>query len=283
MSSRLKLKGENGMFNRKQQNTIPRAGRLPASRRAAVALALACAGLAAVILTIAISGYKHSQTTHTQQETVLVASGPIQKGSTYAEIEAAGLVKSTPVLATKLAPGAVTNASTLVGRDAATNIVGGQQLTQADFASASNLGVGVQLAHNQRAIQVAVDSEHGLSAALATGDYVDVYGSFEVTDGGSQTVPIVKLLVANARILRDTGSAAGTGTQGGEVVLAVADPQAPIVALSADQGKIWLVLRPANGSKPSWQLTNSETVLGQGLSPSTVLHDVLGSSSGSAG
>ena len=47
-------------------------------------------------------------------------------------------------------------------------------------------------------------------------------------------------------MLRTPGSGAAPGT----IVLRATGDQAPLLAYAADNGKIWLVLRPATGAKP---------------------------------
>src|SRR5205807_2029809 len=144
--------------------------------RGAVALAVGCALAAGIILLIALSQYRQSVSAANKDVSVLVSTGSIQKGTSGDLIAAQRLYKPTSILAKNLSTGALTNAAALHGEVAVQNILPGQQLTAADFA-ASTSGVVGQLTPGQRALSVALDSEHGLVGEVQPGDHVDVYGA----------------------------------------------------------------------------------------------------------
>ena len=80
---------------------------------------------------------------------------------------------------------------------------------------------------------------------ISPGDHVDVYvGLNEAGPGGS--VPVIKRLIDNALVLGTPGA----GASGGNIVLRGQGPQAAELAFAADNGKLWLVLRPASGARP---------------------------------
>lgn len=243
---------------------VPRLRGLPASRRGAVALAVGCALAAAVILLIALSQYKQSVSTANRQATVLVATGTIQKGTTGDLIGQQRLYKPTPVLVKNLALGALTNAAALQGEVALHNILPGQQLTAADFA-VSTSGVVGQLAPGQRALSIALDPEHGLVGEVQPGDHVDVYADFSGSTGsGSGSGSVVKLLIPNALVLKTPTTSSGGlggGSQSGTVVLAVNNSQVGTLAFAAENGKVWLALRPGGASTPSQGLTTYNSVV----------------------
>ncbi len=243
---------------------VPRVRGLPASRRGAVALAVGCAFAAAVVLLIALSQYKQNVSAQDRQETVLVATGAIQKGTSGDLIAQQGLYKPTPILVKSLATGALTNAAALQGEVAVENILPGQQLTAADFAASTASVVG-QLAPGQRALSVSLDAQHGLVGEVQPGDHVDVYGAFNAAgtpnSSSSGNTPVVRLLIPNALVLKTptTGAGVGSGTSG-TVVLAVNNDQVGTLAFAAENGHVWLALRPGGGTNPSAGLTtlNSE-------------------------
>lgn len=244
---------------------VPRVRGLPASRRGAVALAVGCAFAAAVILLIALSQYKQSVSLANRQENVLVATGTIQKGSSGDLIAQQQLYKPTQVLAKNLATGALTNAAALQGEVAVQTILPGQQLTAADFA-ASTSGVVGQLTPGQRALSIALDAEHGLVGEVEPGDHVDVYGDFNGNgngSSGSSSGSVVKLLIPNALVLKVPTPSAGVGGGGtsGTVVLAVTDSQVGTLAYAAENGKVWLALRPGGAKNPGQSLTTFNSVV----------------------
>ena len=242
---------------------IPRVRGLPASRRGAVALAAACAFAAGVILLVALSQYKSSVSLADKQETVLVATGTIQKGTSGSLIAQERLYKPTPVLVKNLAAGALTNAAALRGEVAVQDILPGQQLTAADFA-ANTSGVVGQLTPNQRALSVQLDPQHGLVGELQPGDHVDVYGDFGGNAGStSSSGAVVKLIIPDALVLRTPGASSGvsSGGQSGTVVLAINNSQVGTLAYAAENGKVWLALRPGKASAPSQGLTTFNSVV----------------------
>ena len=56
---------------------------------------------------------------------------------------------------------------------------------------------------------------------------------------------MIRQLIQNALVLATPGA----GATSGNVILRALGPQAAALALAADNGKIWLVLRPASGAK----------------------------------
>ena len=80
---------------------------------------------------------------------MLVATKAIPKGTTGADIAARQLYRSTPVAATQVTPGAISDAAQLAGRQTATTILAGQQLTTQDLSAQVRIVDG--LAPDQRA------------------------------------------------------------------------------------------------------------------------------------
>lgn len=241
----------------------PSLGGLMATRRGALTLALLCAVVAAGILVFALGRYRSSVQTVTKQATVLVSTGNIPKGTAGDAIAARGLYKSTPIVATQLAPGAISDSSLLTGKVVATNVLPGQQLTLSDFTSVTGL-TGV-LAPDQRAVSVSVDEAHGNTDVLRPGDRVDVYVYLA---GANKIGSSVLLLVPNAQVLKVAGLPTNVGGQpiaGGSMVLAVSAQQAPEVDLAATQGTLYLALRPNNATKSPTTPTTLNSVVASSL------------------
>lgn len=237
----------------------PSLGGMLATRRGALALALLCALVATGILLFAIGKYKHQVVTPAKQDTVLVASSEIHQGTAGAMVASQQLYKVTPILATQVSPGAITNAASLAGKVAASNIYAGAQLTAADFTVAGGGSLVGELTPTERAVAVTLDPAHG-TGVLQTGDHVDVYGSFSA---GSSTV--VSLLVPNAVVLKAPSAAGGTGSSG-SVLLGVSMTLSPRVMWVFDNGKIWLELRGLNAAAPGPTITGDrQNILGNYL------------------
>jgi pilus assembly protein CpaB len=230
---------------------------LLATRHGTLLVALTATVVAAGILVLAINRYRQSVTTSNAQSTVLVANSLIEKGTSGTAIAASQLDTPTKIVEKHLSTGAISDTAMLTGKVAATNILPGQQLTTADFALAS--GLATQLAANQRAISVPLDTSHGLSGVVTPGDHVDVYAGF-IAAGGPQ----IRLLVPNVLVLESASTGGGglaSNNGGGNVVLAINDNQAAEIAYASDNGKIWLVLRPGNAQGATQTVANLQSIL----------------------
>ncbi len=252
----------------------PSFGGLMTTRAGALALAVLCAVAAAAILVFAMGQYRHNVQTITKQSTVLISTGEIQTGTLGAAVAAKGLFKTSPILATQVSAGAITDAGYLQGKVAASNILPGQQLTTADFITPP--GVLGQLYPEQRAVSVAIDEAHGDTDVVHAGDRVDVYGEFTVG-----TRPVVTLMVADALVLKPAGGAsataagttgAGTAT-GSSLVLAVTTTAAPAVAFAADNGKIWIVLRPLRAAPTDPAVTTLSSIMNMSATANAIARE----------
>ena len=276
------------MEHTRKQPKVPRLRGLPTSRTGAVLLALGCAIAATVVIVVAISNYRQSVNATVHEQTVLVSTAAIAKGTSAEAAAAEQLFKPTVVMSKNMAAGAVTDSTLLRGRVATRDIVSGEQLTLTDFAAAG--GVAAQLARNQRAVSVSLDSSHGLVGVVGAGDRVDVYGGFQVQGQTGTSVPVMRLLIPDALVLRaGAGQAAALGSSGGQgvnVLLAVNDAQAGTLAFASDNGKVWLVLRPTNAANATRDVISIASVLfntKSSLSGSVSVSPLSGSSSASGG
>jgi Flp pilus assembly protein CpaB len=247
--------------------------KLLATRRGTVLVATVCALVAGGILVFAMSRYRHSVNAENNPETVFVASGLIQKGTSGDAIASGQLFKPTTIASKQVSTGAIADASQLRGKVAVADILRGQQLTAAEFTASG--GLTSQLSSNQRAMTIAVDASHGMVGQVHDGDHVDVYGDLEL---GRRGESFVRLLVANAPVLKaaaeNSGSGLGSGgsqtRQNNNVTLNVNDDQAGVLAYASDNGKVWLVLRPANAtSAGDSSLVTVQTLLSRKLPTTT--------------
>jgi Flp pilus assembly protein CpaB len=219
-----------------------------------MAVAAVCAILAAAILIFAMQRYRHSVNSEGAAQTVFVASGLIQKGTAGDAIASEQLFKPTSIAGTQVTTGAIADASQLHGKVAAADIYPGQQLTASDFTTGG--GLPSSLASDQRAMTITIDSAHGMVGQIHDGDHVDVYAGFDLEPLSGRNRPVLRLLVSNVPVLKAGSGQSGGGLGGGSspqtqqanVTLNLKDDQVGPVAFAADNGKVWLVLRPANST-----------------------------------
>jgi len=215
------------------------AGRLFKTRGGAVLVGGVAAVLAAILLVAYLHSYRSRVNGGTQPMTVLVAKSLIPRGTSGTLIAQQHLYQVTTVPKDQLKALAVSDPASVNGRVTVADVYPGQQLTAADFTVAPVNSIPAQITGVRRAIAISVDSTHGVGGQVQVGDHVDVYVGI---NGGTNAGSVIKLLASNVLVL------ASPSTGNGNVILRVNAPQAPKFAYAADNGRIWLVLRPQAGA-----------------------------------
>ncbi|MDP8907750.1 MAG: Flp pilus assembly protein CpaB [Chloroflexota bacterium] len=224
------------------------------SKNGSILAAVATAALAGLIIMVFLNQYRNKVNEDGVPTPVLVAQQLIEQGASADSVGAQGLFKSTTVPRDQLKKGAVTDAARLRGKIAVADILPGQQLTATDFKPAGG-GIVTKLAADQRAISVSLDSAHGLVGNIKVGDHVDVLSGFMLDSSVGRQRPVLRMLMQDVLVLavppKPAGPAAvGAGAnQTSQVTLRVPANATPKIAFAADNGKLWLVLRPQNGAK----------------------------------
>jgi Flp pilus assembly protein CpaB len=240
--------------------------KLLSTRQGTALVAGACTLVAAAVLLFAASRYRHSVDVSAQPQTVFVASSLIQQGTAGDAISTGGMFRSERIASKQATAGAIADASVIHGKVAARDIQPGEQLTLSDFVAGG--GLVSQLAPNQRAISVALDTSHGLVGVVHAGDRVDVFvGVNAAGTGGAGAGAAERLLIPNVPVLSSAQSSNGGLGSGGtsvttqsDVVLKVNASDAGALAFASDNGKIWLVLRGANATEPRTEAQSIYTV-----------------------
>jgi pilus assembly protein CpaB len=242
------------------------------TREGTLAFAVLAAVLAAAAVMAFINSYKRSLDASAEPVTVLVAKGSLPKGSSGDLIAEKGLFQATGLKREQIKEGAITDPASLRGQVAKHEIVRGQQLTTADFSKPTD-PVLSKLDAGSRAVSVPLDTAHGMVGQVQAGDHVDVYAGFNVQpDGAARPRPVMRVLIQDVEVLAapSTDEKAGpgaAGTQTQNIVLRVDEEKAAEVAFSADNGKVWLALRPQAGAETSPpSLTNLDRIV-TGMDP----------------
>lgn len=238
------------------------------SRNSSVLAALVTAALAALVIIVFLNQYRDSVNTDGVPTPVLVASKLIERGASADAIAVAQLYRSEQVPRDQLKEGAISDASELKGKVAASDILPGQQLTAANFR-ASNRPIKDKLGPEERAMRVAVDAEHGMTGEIRRGDRVDIYAGFLVNTGDARQRPILRTVMQDVLVLDappiEESSGEGlvsAAAKEKEVTLKVTAKQGPKLAFAAENGEVWLALRPQNGrSLEEQQIVTLEKLL----------------------
>ncbi len=232
------------------------ATKLVSTRRGTLILALLIALLAGASILLYLNSYRDSLKSQGTMVTVLVAKQTIPKGTSGTVIAAKDLYTVTTIRESQLLEGAMSDPVTLRDRVTTREVLKGAQLTATDFGAAGE-SLAAELTDRQRVLSIPLDSAHGLIDGLEAGNRVDVYAGFNVVplgpDGkptsGGQARPMLRLILEDVPVLAVGEKARGTGTT--NVSLGVDDQKAAQLAFAADNGKVWLALRPSAGAKAS--------------------------------
>jgi Flp pilus assembly protein CpaB len=239
------------------------AHRLMSTRAGTIAVAGGAALLAGIFIVVYLNRYRHTIKAQGAPVTVLVAKRLIPKGTTSAALTTTYYDRTT-IRQSQLLNGAFSDVASLRGRVAARDVLAGQQLTSADFTTTAS-SMASDLRGNQRAIDVPLDSAHGMIGHVQAGDRVDVFVGFNVQAPNSGvSYPVSRLLAQGVEVIEVAEKKGGLGNanQATNVSLQVNDRQAAEIAYAVDNGKIWLVLRPPTGApRIRSGLVNAATIL----------------------
>jgi pilus assembly protein CpaB len=262
------------------------AQRVLSTRGGTIAVSALAAAIAGAVLLMYLHRYRETVGASSKPAPVLVAKEVIEKGTPGGVVGAQELFQVTTTPRSELKEGAITDPSLLRGKVAAADIYPGEQLTVADFTAAGADVLGNQLSAEQRAISVPIDGAHGMIGNVTVGDHVDVFAGFNVKrlradgtpDPDAEERPVLRLLVEDVVVVAAPEAAAGVGgaAQNTNVTLRVSDEDAARVAFAADNGKVWIVLRPRSGAEATQpDLVTIETVL-FGVEPVTAMRSFGG-------
>lgn len=246
---------------------------------------LILAGIAAVLAAVAVFVYVNNARDSAKSEglaaTVLVAKSLIPKGTPGEVVATQELFQVQNLRQSQLREGAIADPASLQGRVAATDILPSSQLTAADFTT-SGVTLASRLTGHQRAITISLDAAHG--GQLEVGDRVDVYAGFQIQPvdasgrpvGSGQARPVLRLIMQAIPVLDLESSSGGVGNGSDQVTLQTTARQASELAFAADNGQLWLTVRPPTGAaKSPANLVTTETLL-LGVPPVTVLQSFRG-------
>jgi Flp pilus assembly protein CpaB len=142
---------------------------------AAVVLALAAAGL--------VVWYVSSLREETQQaeptRVVLVATVDIPARTTGENIVANKLVEQKEIVASAVAPGALSSESDLQGKILTVPVAKGQQLLASQLGIPEEQSLSYRIRNGMRAISLPIDRPNAVGGAIKEGDRVDVIATFD--------------------------------------------------------------------------------------------------------
>jgi len=219
------------------------------SRGWAIALGIGAVVLAAILLVVYLDRYRARVGGENAPTPVLVAKQLIPQGTPGTLVASQSMYAPTTLPRKEVEVGAISDPAYLNGRVAVGDIFPGQQITTADLSAGLTDAIPTQLTGIQRAVGISVSGARGLVGYVASGDRVDIY--YE-TPGNGGTV--LGLLASNVLVMR------AADATGAPAILRLPAPQAQTMALAADTGTLWFLLRPAGDAKkpPRKAITTQE-------------------------
>jgi Flp pilus assembly protein CpaB len=246
-----------------------------------ILIAVALAVLAALLVGVYVTSYKHNVNQQHKTVKVLVAVEDIPIGTSGLEIRKNGMLAVREVARQTVVPGAFVRPSQLIGLVATQRILQGEQVIEGRFGPVAAAGIRSELTGNRRAIQIAGDQNQLLAGTLQAGDRVDVVASlkYKVRDtaagsGGADVERVAsRVALRGLEVLKTSGAAEGgakltAGSQDEWVILAVTDAQAQKLFFVVKNGDWSLQLRPVlHAADSPGSVETIESVLGDGLRP----------------
>jgi Flp pilus assembly protein CpaB len=208
------------------------------TRQGTVLLGVIAAIIAAIALIVYLEHYKNSVSQPAVQ--VLYATKAIPQGMSGDVLaQSTGFYKVEKIPHNSVQSGAITDASTLSGKYALTQINPNSQLTESQFGAAS--GVQYQLKPLERAVVVDLGSPQAVGGQIGPGSHVDFWVTTSGQGGNGVSRPIAKLLFQDMYVL---------GVNGANVTLRAETPaQAGQIIFASSNDTIWLALRPTVAAK----------------------------------
>jgi Flp pilus assembly protein CpaB len=250
------------------------------SRIRSLALPLGLAVLAAVLVGVYITSFRHSITSGAGLVKVLVASRDIPAGTEGSSVAGGGFLKAQTVPRRAVVPGSVTSGAPLTSLVTAGPIYKGEQVTLRQFKPLAQGGVFAKFSGNLRAINVPGESRQLLAGTVSDGDRVDVVANTNYTVGSTKR-STSKVVLRNLLVLEapdapsssDTSSSTPTST----ATLAMTDKESQTMLWTMSNASWFLALRPTarpRNSRPSIDTLHS--ILSRGLPAASARREIVG-------
>jgi Flp pilus assembly protein CpaB len=258
------------------------------SRGLVVVLALILATLAVVGLFLYTRSVKEDATSGGALTEVVVSKVDIAANSALTQLINEGQFELKNVPTDDLVQGAIQQVSELRNRRNSVPILAGEQIPLSRVEGGKVAGGVLGIPDGLEAIVVALDAPRAVSGAMAGGDFVTIYATFQdvpvkqkknqtTTTSSSapqqqpQTEDVTVVLVPQVQVLRVAVPQQSTGVSGNvtsdttgtiSVALGLKPEDAQKFVFALEQGKVWLSLLPPNGEGVELKPLTVEGIIG---------------------
>jgi Flp pilus assembly protein CpaB len=245
-------------------------------------IALGLAAVAAVLVSVYVTQYKHHVQKGESAVQVYVAARDIAAGTPGDELIDGKYLRASSVERRNVIPGAISKPEEIASTYVTEPIYAGEQLSLRRFGQPGAEGLRGQLRGNQRAIEFDAKPSQVLAGTLKTGDRVDVVATWAVPEGSSHHVgkvvlrDILVLSVSEGKGLRNAGSSASDSVT---VQLRVTDTQANKLFFLVKNGEWSLALRPPTRAGDSGEsVKDAGTIASEGVDAGVLNRAMQGAS-----
>ncbi len=194
---------------------------------------------------------------------VIVAKENLKKNSFAKELFEQGLLEKREIPKKYVAEGALRDFSAIEGKVLTVDVSKGQQITNSILSTTVTAGIAFQVPKGFRAIAIEVNDITGVSGKIRSGDWVDVIASFKqgaVAGAEAKTKIILQKVMVVEGFPEETGFAKTGGVFDENrktdtpvrrtIILALSPVDVEKLVFAAENGKVWLTLRPSMEEKP---------------------------------
>jgi Flp pilus assembly protein CpaB len=249
------------------------------SRIRSLALPLGLAALAAVLVGLYMTSFRHSVTHGAGLVKVLVASRDIPAGTEGSSVASGGYLSSQTVPRRAVVSGSVTSGGPLTSLVTSSPIYKGEQITLRQFKPIAQGGIFAKFSGNERAVVVPGEPRQLLAGAVSDGDRVDVVANVKYSVG-SLSRATARVILRNLLVLKaPEGSNSSDGSNGptASATLAMTDKESQTMLWAMTNANWFLALRPtahARNSRPS--LDTLHSILSRGIPAGTANKQIAG-------
>jgi Flp pilus assembly protein CpaB len=250
------------------------------SRIRSLALPLGLAALAAVLVGVYITSFRHSVTHGAGLVKVLVASRDVSAGTEGSTVAAGGYLKTQMVPRRAVVPGSITSGAPLTSLVTAGPIYKGEQITLRQFKPIAQGGIFAKFSGKQRAVNIPGEPRQLLGGTVSDGDRVDVVANAKYSVGqikrATARVVLRNLLVLKAPDAPSSGDMQN-GTPTSTATLAMTDKESQTMLWAMSNANWFLVLRPtANPRNSVPSIDTLQSILSRGLPAASARRQIAG-------
>jgi Flp pilus assembly protein CpaB len=235
--------------------------------------------LAAVLVGVYITSFRHSVTHGASLVKVLVASRDIPAGTEGSSVAGGGYLKAQTVPRRAVVPGSVTSGGPLTSLVTSSPIYKGEQITLRQFKPIAQGGIFAKFSGKQRAVVVPGEPRQLLAGAVSDGDRVDVVANVKYSVG-SLSRASARVILRNLLVLKapdESKSSDGSDSPTASATLAMTDKESQTMLWAMSNANWFLALRPTahpGNSRPSIDTVHS--ILSRGIPAGSANKQITG-------